>query len=227
MDRALAAVANDCRRSPSTTSRATPGAPLGHGVELLVALPILAGLGLGLLAHERASRAERCARRRRTIPLAIAAGGVLIPIVLVAFGADYLAPRNLVAAMIPLTAVIAVVVVWPGTGRAGSALAATIALGVPGDLARRRSEPAPAARQLAGSRRGAARRRRGRARSRPSSWAPRRFEYYLPGLHDLRRGSSVRVSEIDETGYAPAARVGRQSRPRLAFACWPGWTSTG
>jgi hypothetical protein len=29
------------------------------------------------------------------------------------------------------------------------------------------------------------------------------LEYYLPGLHNLREGSTVRVSEIDETGYAP------------------------
>jgi hypothetical protein len=48
------------------------------------------------------------------IALAVAAAcGVLIPIVLVALGADYLAPRNLVAAMIPVTALIAVLVVWP------------------------------------------------------------------------------------------------------------------
>ena len=29
------------------------------------------------------------------------------------------------------------------------------------------------------------------------------LEYYLPGLRNLREGSSVLVSEIDETGYAP------------------------
>ena len=46
--------------------------------------------------------------RGALIALAIAAGGILLPILLVAFGADYLAPRNLVAAMIPVTALIAV-----------------------------------------------------------------------------------------------------------------------
>jgi hypothetical protein len=29
------------------------------------------------------------------------------------------------------------------------------------------------------------------------------LEYYLAGLHELREGSYVTVSEIDETGYAP------------------------
>src|SRR5262249_13043611 len=29
------------------------------------------------------------------------------------------------------------------------------------------------------------------------------LEYYVPGLHNLARGASVSVREIDETGYAP------------------------
>ena len=29
------------------------------------------------------------------------------------------------------------------------------------------------------------------------------LEYYLPPLHNLPRGASVTVAEIDETGYAP------------------------
>ena len=74
------------------------GAALGHGIELLVALPILAGLGLGLWRVLTPPE-----ERGALISLTIAAGGILIPIALVAFGADYLAPRNLVAAMIPVT----------------------------------------------------------------------------------------------------------------------------
>src|ERR1700677_554822 len=105
------------------------GAPLGHGIEALVALVILTGLALGLWRmRQRSGAGSARITRAVLIPLAIAACGVLIPIVLVAFGADYLAPRNLVAAMIPVTAVIAVVVVWPGTGRAGIALAVVISL---------------------------------------------------------------------------------------------------
>ena len=40
------------------------------------------------------------------------------------------------------------------------------------------------------------------------------LQYYLPGLHNLARGSSVTVSEIDETGYAPLrASAGRPPAP--------------
>ena len=139
--------------------------------------------------------------------MSIAACGVLIPIVLVAFGADYLAPRNLVAAMIPVTAVIAVLVVWPGPSagsRAGLGVAlatlialAFLAVSVDVDLSPRlqRGNWRDLAKVL---------------REAPPDHvittielgsAP--LEYYLPGLHSLREGSFVRVSEIDETGYAP------------------------
>jgi hypothetical protein len=185
------------------------GSSLGHGVELLVALPILAALALGwwrMTEPQPASRPSRSrdapARRGVLIALSIAACGVLIPIVPVAFGADYLAPRNLVAAMIPVTAVIAVLAVWPGTGRTGIALAATIALAflaisIDVDLSPRLQR---------GNWRDVARALRGAPRERAITTvelgsAP--LEYYLPGLHNLREGSYVRVSEIDETGYAP------------------------
>ena len=211
------------------------GAPLGHGVELLVALPILAGLGLGLwcmlepppnggprshaawdAVAEAAGGAEDRAQpgtRSALIPLAIAACGVLIPIALVAFGADYLAPRNLVAAMIPLTALIAVVVVWPGTGPTGIALAVTIALAflaisLDVDLSPRLQRGNW--RDVAKALRGAPRRRVITTVELGS--AP--LEYYLPGLHALRRGGSVLVNEIDETGYAPLrASVGEPPAP--------------
>ena len=202
------------------------GAPLGHGVELLVALPILAGLGLALwrMTEPAKGRREEDAAdasagnrlRGALIPLAIAACGVLIPIVLVAFGADYLAPRNLVAAMIPVTAVIAVLVVWPGTGRAGIALAATIALAflaisLDVDLSPRlqRGNWRDVARAL----RGAPRAARAITTVELGS-AP--LEYYLPGLHNLREGSSVLVGEIDETGYAPL-RASAGERPAPGF----------
>ncbi len=191
------------------------GAPLGHGIELLVALPILTGLGLGLwrmsaprTRQDGASRARAAQSLQRVkLALVICACGVLIPIVLIAFGADYLAPRNLVAAMIPLTAVIAAVSVWPAPGTrgaplAGLAAAATIALAflaitIDVDLSPRLQRGnwrdlakalrhAPAERVLTTVELGS---------------AP--LEYYLPGLHELRRGAAVRVREIDETGYAP------------------------
>jgi hypothetical protein len=199
------------------------GSSLGHGVELLIALPILAALALGWWRMtepqpgSRPSRPPRSrdadARRGVLIALSIAACGLLIPIMLVAFGADYLAPRNLVATMIPVTALIAVLVVWPGTGRRGIALAVTIALAflaisIDVDLSPRLQRGNW--RDLASALRGAPRERAITTVELGS--AP--LEYYLPGLRNLREGSYVRVSEIDETGYAPlVASAGEPPAP--------------
>lgn len=175
------------------------GAPLGHGVELLVALPILAALGLGLW---RMSEPAGPSLRGVVVALSIAACGVLIPIVLVALGADYLAPRNLVAAMIPLSAVIAVMAVWPRTGPAGVALVATIALAfaaisIDVDLSPRLQR---------GDWRGLAQALGGGLSERAITTvelgsAP--LQYYVHGLRGMHAGTSVTVNEIDETGYAP------------------------
>ena len=212
------------------------GAPLGHGVELLVALVVLSGLGLGawrILAApagtaseeapapapatankecapdadtelERRRERERCsgARRGALIALAITAGGVLTPIVLAGLGADYLAPRNLVAAMIPVTAAIAVLAAVAADTRAGAAIAAVIvlaflAISVDVDLSPRLQRGNW--RDVAGALRGVS---GGRAITTVELGAAP-LEYYLPGLHNLRPGESARVSEIDETGYAP------------------------
>jgi mannosyltransferase len=198
------------------------GSSLGHGVELLVALPILAGLAFGLWRMSEPQPASRPprprhaeARRGLLLALSVAACGVLIPIVLVAFGADYLAPRNLVAAMIPVTAAIAVLVVWPGTGASGIALATAIAVAflaitVDVDLSPRLQR---------GNWRDVAKALRVAPRERAITTvelgsAP--LEYYLPGLHGLRKGSSVRVSEIDETGYAPL-RASAEEAPAPGF----------
>lgn len=182
------------------------GAPLGHGIELLVALPIIAGLGLGLWRVLTPSE-----ERGALIALAVAAGGVLIPIALVAFGADYLAPRNLVAAMIPVTALIAVIVPSQRAGRAGIALAVTIAVA----FAAISVDVTLSPRLQRGDWRGLADALRGDASIQSATTAaPRRaittvelgaapLEYYLPGLHNLAPGMSVTVNEIDETGYSP------------------------
>jgi uncharacterized membrane protein len=192
------------------------GAPLGHGVELLVALPILAGLALGLW-RVLTPREEHGA----LIALTVAAGGVLIPIALVAFGADYLAPRNLVAATIPVTALIAVVVVSQRAGVAGVALAAAIAvaflaISVDVDLSPRlqRGDWRGLARVLSAPVRGETFAAGSAGHPLTGATAGARvittvelgaapLEYYLPGLHPLTPGKSVTVSEIDETGYAP------------------------
>jgi mannosyltransferase len=184
------------------------GAPLGHGIELLVALPIFVGLGLGLW-RVLEPREERGA----LIALALAACGVLLPILLVAIGADYLAPRNLVAAMIPVTVVVAVVLTARRAGRAGPALAlmaalAFLAVSIDVDLSPRLQR---------GNWRGVARVLRGGAHDRVITTvelgaAP--LAYYLPPLRNLPRNASVTVNEIDETGYAPLrASAGRPPAP--------------
>ena len=195
------------------------GAPLGHGIELLVALPILAGLGLGLWRVLDA-REERAA----AVALLIAAGGVLIPIVLALLGADYLAPRNLVGAMIPVSALIAVVVVSRRAGRAGVALATLIAIALLAvsldvDLSPRlqRGDWRGLARSLALPHAAAGLTRQGTTAVRGPERAITTVElgslplqYYLPGLRNVPRGGSVTVQEVDETGYAPLrASAGR------------------
>ncbi len=190
------------------------GAPLGHGIELLVALPILAGLGYGLW-----SVLEPREERGVLIALSISACGVLLPIALIAFGADYLAPRNLVAAMIPVSALIAVIVVARRAGRTGAVLAALIALAglaitIDVDLSPRLQR---------GDWRGVAKVLRGtpvgeRAITTVELGAAP-LEYYLPPLHNLAEGSTVTVGEIDETGYAPLkASAGRPPAPGFRLA---------
>jgi mannosyltransferase len=172
------------------------GAPLGHGVELLVALPLLAGLVVaargGLPSREHPAAGV----------LLVAATGLLIPLALALAGADYLAPRNVLGAMIPVTALLAFALSAPGAGRVGEALAAAAAIAfliVSVDVAL-------SPRLQRGNWRGVAHAlgRGDAARTLTTvelGSAP--LEYYLPGLRNLRRGASVFVREIDEVGYSP------------------------
>ncbi len=219
------------------------GEPLGRAIELLVALPILAGAGLGLwcmlAAPARPGQldgsgendwddGDEAARgpRGALIALSIAAAGVLTPVVLVAFGADYLAPRNLVAAMIPVTradrraarrAALARAQL-ERRRRAARVLPGADVSGVPRDLARCRSQSAPAARKLARRRRGAARRQPARVRSRASSSAPRRWSTTCRGcttcIPAARCSSAKSMRPATRRCVHPPA-----SRPRPAFIC--------
>ncbi|HEY2536085.1 MAG TPA: hypothetical protein VGI24_03775, partial [Solirubrobacteraceae bacterium] len=175
--------------------------------------PILAGVGYALWRVLTPPE-----ERGALIALTIAAAGILLPLVLVAFGADYLAPRNLVGAMIPLTALIAAIVPAQRAGRVGTAFAALIALAFLAITV----DVALSPRLQRGDWRGLAQLLRvapaQASRSAPASStaipagaraittvelgaAP--LEYYIPGLHNLRPGASVSVSEIDESGYSP------------------------
>jgi len=214
------------------------GASLGHGIELLVALPILAGLGYGLW-RVLEPREERGA----LIALTLAACGILLPLVLVAFGADYLAPRNLVGAMLPVTALIAVVVACRRAGPIGVALLATsaiafLAISLDVDLSPRlqRGDWRGVAKELSpavgAGRAGAGATRAGAGATRSGGASPQAgvaaraittvelgaapLEYYLPSLRYLAPGESVTVSEIDETGYAPL-RPGAGEPPAPGF----------
>jgi mannosyltransferase len=185
------------------------GAPLGHGIELLIALPILAGVGWALWRV-----LEPAEERAALLVLALTVCGVLAPLALVALGADYLAPRNLVAAMVPLTALIAVLLTTRRTGRAGALLAGTTALAF---LVVTIDVPL-SPRLQRGDWRGVARALRGGIPNRVLTSvelgaAP--LEYYLPGLH-VARGAAVTVREIDETGYAPL-RASAGSPPAPGF----------
>ncbi len=239
------------------------GGPLGRGVELLVALPLLAGALLGawrLLATTVRTASSQTAplssssssspsapargdvspsersREGASICLWITAFAVLAPIVLAAFGADYLAPRNLVGAMIPLSVLIAILLAaidgLLGWLLAGTAVAAFLAITIDVDFSPRLQRGnwrdvakllrAPAQAQgvrvppgasggsdtVAGARRVLTTVELGAAP----------LEYYLHEmhLHNLSRHDAVTVSEIDETGYSPL-------RPRAANPPAPGF----
>lgn len=191
------------------------GSALGHGIELLVALAILAGVLFGLW-RTLTQREERAA----LIVLVVAACGVLIPLLLALFGADYLAPRNLVGAMVPVSALLAVVIAARRAGAvgmvlAGLVLAAFLALTIDVDLSPRlqrgdwrgvadalRSQPSLAPRAIVTVELGA---------------AP--LEYYLPPLTNLGQGARVALREVIEVGYAPlrsSARTPPAAGLRLA-----------
>jgi mannosyltransferase len=186
------------------------GSSLGHGIEALVALVILVGILYGLW-----STLTRREERGALIVLTVAAVGVLTPIVMAVLGVDYLAPRNLVAAMVPVSALLAVVIAAQRSGRIGMVLAGLLALtflvlSIDVNLSPRlqRGDWSGVASVL---------------RSAQPEYvittvelgaAP--LEYYLPPLRNLEPGQSVKVTEIDETGYAPL-RVDAYRPPVTGF----------
>lgn len=190
------------------------GAPLGHGVELLVALPLIGGLAFGL--WRGLARRER---QTAVAMLALAACGVLIPMVLALGGADYLAPRNLIGAMVPVTILIAVVIAAASAQRFGMAIAvvATIALlaicvdvSLSPRLQRGDWKAVAAAIRIAPGRQARALQPGGGERSafaRPIAVVTAHLgsaplQYYEPSLRPAI-GGSLRIAEIDKVGYKP------------------------
>jgi hypothetical protein len=203
------------------------GGRLGRSIEGLVALPLLAVLALGAWrmwkdrpgarpgAGVDASAAGALARRRQAVwaMLVLTAGGVLIPFALALGGADYLAPRNLVGAMVPFSALVAVLATWPaprdalGPALLVVALVALLAvtLTVEFDPKYQRTDWKGVVNGLpAGNTRAMVVNELG---STP-------LRYYSSGLEQLHAGDSVRVREIVLAGEEPLrASAGRPPAP--------------
>jgi mannosyltransferase len=186
------------------------GSPLGHGIEALIALMILAGILYGLW-----STLTRREEHGALIVLTVAVAGVLTPVLLALLGADYLAPRNLVAAMVPLSALLAIVIAAQRTGHLGMAFAGLLALAflvlsVDVNLSPRlqRGDWFGVANVLRSAQ------PKHVITTVELGSAP--LEYYLPRLSNLHAGQSVGVTEIDETGYAPL-RPDAERAPALGF----------
>jgi mannosyltransferase len=170
------------------------GRPLGHLVMLAALAPIAAALALvpKLAGRERAG-AALCA--------GIGLAAIALPLLLALAGSDYLAPRYLVAAYVPLTAALALVLA-ARCSLAGALLAALICsanLAVYAAVLRR-----PQLQR--GDWRSAAAVLRSGASDRAlvvAAIGAAPLQYYLPSLTPLNAKATVAVREVDLVGYAP------------------------
>jgi 4-amino-4-deoxy-L-arabinose transferase-like glycosyltransferase len=182
------------------------GSPLGHGIELLVALPAIGAL---LLAAARGL--EQAEARGAALVLGVGVVAILLPLLLAMMGSDYLAPRNLVADYLPLAAALAVLMASPragalglGLGLAGLFAAGSLAVAVDVDLSPRlqRGDWSAVARVMRRGPAGGGVVAAARAIVTPELGAAP-LEYYMGPLHDLARYASTSPREIDMVGYAP------------------------
>jgi 4-amino-4-deoxy-L-arabinose transferase-like glycosyltransferase len=184
------------------------GAPLGSTILMLAALPILAALLLAPTLNER----ERAGAR-----LCAAVGGfaVLAPVALTLAGVDYFTPRYLVAAYVPLSAALALLLAAENK-RSGVVLGMLICAGNLLVVAAVDTRP-----QLQrGDWRGVA----DALRVAPSERAvviavigALPLQYYQPQLAQMSRRQTVRVREIDLVGYSPL-RPGATRPPAAGFS---------
>jgi mannosyltransferase len=184
------------------------GKPLGHGVELLVALPLLAVCALGVWrmigapASAAGQSAEQRHRRGAALMLWLAACGFLIPLVLALGGTDYLAPRNVLGAMVPVAALIAVLATWPRAGPAGAALLALGVLALGAITIDINLSP----RLQRGNWRGLAEKIPAGSSERAVTsplFGSAPLEHYIAGLRSLPAHTTRSVREIVETGEQP------------------------
>jgi 4-amino-4-deoxy-L-arabinose transferase-like glycosyltransferase len=184
------------------------GRPLGRAILLLAALPILAAFAL-------AGRLNPRERAGALLCVGVGAFAVLAPLAITIAGVDYFTPRYLVAAYVPLSAALAVLLT-AGRNRVGTTLAMLICMGNLLVVAAVDTRP-----QLQrGDWRGVAE----ALRSGPTERAvviavigALPLQYYDPGLVQLSPQQTVRVREIDLVGYPPL-RAAATRRPATGFS---------
>lgn len=192
------------------------GSVLGHSLLGLSALPLLATAVLGAVLVAR-RQLERVELEGLSLMLGLGAVAILVPLALALAGKDYFAPRNLIAAWIPLSAAFALVLGAARAGRLGAVLAlmvcvvsATVLVATGLDHRLQRGNWSAVAQAL-----------RSGSQDRAivtveDGSAP--LEYYLPALRlrYLSRRLSASVREVDLVGYAPL-RTGALRAPTPAF----------
>jgi uncharacterized membrane protein len=184
------------------------GRPLGRAILLLAALPILAALAL-------AARLNARGRAGVLLCAGVGASAVLTPLALKLAGVDYFIPRYLVAAYVPLSAALALLLTDAGR-RVGVALSVLVCTGNLLVLAAVDTRP-----QLQrGDWRGVA----DALRSGPPERAvviavvgALPLQYYQPQWLQLSPQQTVRVREIDLVGYPPL-RAGATRPPAAGFS---------
>ena len=177
------------------------GSVLGHGLLALAALPLLAGIVLACLLLRRGALSE-AEIEAGALVLGLGAVAILLPLGLALAGADYLAPRNLIADWVPLSAALALVLA--AGGRAGLLLAVVVCLAGAGVLVATDLDPRLERADWSAVARALAPGSRDRAIVTVELGAAP-LEYYLPRwrLRYLSRRLSTSVREIDLVGYAP------------------------
>jgi hypothetical protein len=177
------------------------GSVLGHGLLALAALPLLAALALAcILLHRGALSAAQI--EAGALVLGLGAIAILLPLGLALAGADYLAPRNLIADWVPLSAALALLLA--AGGRAGLLLAVVVCLAGAGVLVATELDPRLQRADWSAVARALDRGSRDRAIVTVELGAAP-LEYYLPHwrLRYLSRRLSTSLREIDLVGYAP------------------------
>jgi mannosyltransferase len=191
------------------------GSVLGHGLLALAALPPLAAVVLSYLLLRRGVL-TRAQIEAGALVAGLGIVAILIPLALALVGADYLAPRNLIADWVPLSAALALVLA--AGGRAGLVLGVVICLSGAGVLVATDLDPRLERADWNAVARALAPGSQDRAIVTVELGASP-LEYYLPHLrlHYLSRRLSASVREIDLVGYAPL-RSGALRPPTPAFS---------